>query len=205
MTELPKRRRPNPVFLCSAAFSGDFPLPEGEEYAVFGRSNVGKSSFINHALERQGLARTSRTPGKTALANFYRVDETMVWVDLPGYGYARTSLTERERWSKLLRAYCEGRENLAGIIWLIDIRHPGAGADLEARRWLEKIGLPTFPILTKGDKVSRREEVDHARKAVAALRLLQEPVIYSAQRHASRGRFWERFEQWRRLYKGRRR
>jgi len=100
MNEKPQRKRPNPRFLCSAAFSKDFPLPQGEEYAIVGRSNVGKSSFLNHVLERQGLARTSRTPGKTSLANFYRVDETMVWVDLPGYGYARSSGSERERWSK---------------------------------------------------------------------------------------------------------
>ncbi|MBN1306756.1 MAG: ribosome biogenesis GTP-binding protein YsxC [Chitinispirillaceae bacterium] len=205
MTQLPRRKRPNPLFFCSAASAGDFPPPQGEEYAVFGRSNVGKSSFINHALERGGLARTSRTPGKTALANFFRVDETMVWVDLPGYGYARTSLSERDRWSKLIRDYCEGRENLMGIIWLIDIRHPGAGADLEARRWIGRLALPALPVLTKGDKVSRGQETAQGRKAVEALRLPEEPVIYSVRRHASRELFWKRFERWRGIHKGRRR
>ncbi len=194
--------RPQPVFICSAAFSGDFPVPQGEEYAIFGRSNVGKSSFINHVLENQNLARTSRTPGKTSLANFYRVDPEMVWVDLPGYGYARTAGSERERWSKLIREYCEQRENLLGIIWLIDIRHPGVRADLEARAWLDSLGIPFFPLLTKSDKVSRSEANVQLRKAISLLRLPGEPVIYSVKKHSSRDLFWGKFESWRKRSAG---
>ena len=202
MPEKPLKTRPDPQFLHSAATAKDFPPLRGEEYAVFGRSNVGKSSFINHVLERRHLARTSRTPGKTSLANFYRVDATMVWVDLPGYGYARTSNGERERWSKLIRSYCEQRENLVGIIWLIDIRHPGTGADREAREWLDGLGLPMFPLLTKGDKVTRSQAAVLSRRTAEALRLAAEPIIYSVQRHDSRRLFWDKFGQWRQCLRG---
>ena len=190
-------KRPQPNFLTSAAYQKEFPEPENEEYAVLGRSNVGKSSFISHVLEHQGLARVSRKPGKTSLANFYRVDPTMIWVDLPGYGYARTSGSERIRWSKLIRNYCEKRENLCGIIWLIDIRHPGVRADREAREWFEQLGIPLFPLLTKGDKLSRSKGMIQAREAVTVLRLPEEPVVYSTMQHSSRDRFWMRFIKWR--------
>jgi GTP-binding protein len=192
-----KQSRPQATFLLSAAYPKDLPPPAGMEFAVLGRSNVGKSSFINHVLEQQRLARVSRTPGKTSLANFYRIDPEMIWVDLPGYGYAKTSGSERERWSNLIRYYGEKRECLVGILWLIDIRHPGVKADLEAREWLEHIGHPVFPVLTKGDKITRQQTPVHIRKAVKALRLEQEPVIYSTLQHVSRERFWERFSAWR--------
>ena len=194
------RKRPEAQFLTSAAFPKDFPPPSGEEFAILGRSNVGKSSFINHVLERQGLARTSRKPGKTSLANFYRIDPTMIWVDLPGYGYAKTSGSERERWSELIRVYGEKRECLTGILWLVDVRHPGVKADLEARAWLERLGLPVFPILTKGDKLTRQQASVHRRKAAKLLRFTTEPVVYSTFQHASRERFWERFDVWRETF-----
>lgn len=197
MNKQTTRKRPEAQFLLSAAFPKDFPPPSGPEFAVFGRSNVGKSSFINHVLERQGLARTSRKPGKTSLANFYRIDPAMIWVDLPGYGYAKTSGSERERWSHLIRIFGEERECLAGILWLVDIRHPGVKADLEARSWLDRIGVPVFPILTKGDKITRQKAVAHSRKALQTLRFTMEPVIYSTLQHASRERFWDRFDRWR--------
>jgi GTP-binding protein len=191
------RKRPQPVFLMSAAFSKEFPETSDDEFAILGRSNVGKSSFINHVLERQGLARTSRTPGKTSLANFYRIGEGMVWVDLPGYGYAKVAATERERWSQLIRDYCEKRENLRGIIWLIDIRHPGVKADLEAREWLDTIDCPVLPILTKLDKVTKNEAHSLKHKAIKTLRLATEPISYSVLQHVSRERFWESFDLWR--------
>jgi GTP-binding protein len=199
-----QKKRPGPEFLCSAAFPKDFPHLQGEEFAIVGRSNVGKSSFINHVLERQGLARTSRTPGKTSLANFYRIDAETIWVDLPGYGYAHASKGEQERWAHLIRTYCEKRENLAGILWLIDIRHPGVRADLEARAWFATLDVPFFPLLTKGDKIPRSRTAVQMRTAMTTLNLPEEPVIYSVQQHASRERFRERFAQWRQQTSGER-
>jgi len=197
MTTQQTRKRPQPQFLSSAAFFRELPDTQSGEYAILGRSNVGKSSFINHVLERQGLARTSRTPGKTALANFFRIDEQMVWVDLPGYGYAKTSGSEKERWSQLIKDYCEKRDNLRGIIWLIDIRHPGVKADLEAREWLATLKAPLFPVLTKLDKVKKLEAKVNTAKAITTLQIPFEPVTYSIVQHASRDRFWERFDAWR--------
>jgi GTP-binding protein len=202
MNQKQQQKRPAVEFLCSAAQEKDFPQLQGDEFAILGRSNVGKSSFINHVLEKPGLARTSRTPGKTTLANFFRVDESMIWVDLPGYGYARASGSERERWSVLIRAYCETRKNLRGLVWLIDIRHPGVAADLEARAWIEGLGVGFFPVLTKVDKINRSQIATQVRKAVTELRLPGEPLTYSIMQHGSRDRFRERFAQWRQSITG---
>ncbi len=189
--------RTRPSLIVSAAFARDFPPPHGEEYAILGRSNVGKSSFINHVLGCRGLAHTSRTPGKTSLANFYGIGDNMVWVDLPGYGYARTSIGERQRWSELIRSYCEERENLYGAIWLIDIRHPGSEMDLQAREWLESIGLPFFTVLTKSDKLKRGAAIVQTRRAIKELRLTDEPLLYSVRKNECRTLFWKKFDIWR--------
>jgi GTP-binding protein len=197
MSENKVRQRPQPAFICSAASAKDFPELTGEEYAVLGRSNVGKSSFISHVLERHGLARVSRKPGKTTLANFFRIDAAMIWVDLPGYGYAKTSGSEKLRWSRLIRSYCEQRRNLAGILWLIDIRHPGVRADCEAREWIGQLQVPIFTVLTKSDKISRQQAARLSRKTATALHLENTPLQYSTLQHASRERFWNAFEAWR--------
>ncbi|MBD3315505.1 MAG: ribosome biogenesis GTP-binding protein YsxC, partial [Chitinivibrionales bacterium] len=149
------------AFICSAARYEDAPPPRGGEFCLLGRSNVGKSSFVNHVLGNRRLARVSGRPGKTNLANFYRITEDMIWVDLPGYGYARTSHGERKRWSRLINDYCRQRPNLAGILWLLDFRHPGTRLDVEACRWLKSLQLPLLPIFTKCDKVPRSKRQKH--------------------------------------------
>lgn len=195
-------RKLSASFITSAAYYKDLPSPTGEEYAVLGRSNVGKSSFINHVLENRNLARTSKKPGKTSLANFYQVDQSMVWVDLPGYGYAKTSGKERIRWSQLIASYCEKRKNLGGIIWLIDIRHIGAKADCDADAWLKGLGLQIFPVLTKADKLIKQQRIVKAREARNVFKLDLEPVFYSVNDHQSRYRFWIAFDAWRKSVHG---
>ncbi|MDR2592024.1 MAG: ribosome biogenesis GTP-binding protein YihA/YsxC [Chitinispirillales bacterium] len=185
-------------FVCSAAHFKELPAPTGEEYAVLGRSNVGKSTFINHSLACGALARVSKRPGKTTLANLYRLDEDLFWVDLPGYGYAEASIAEKERWSKLIADYCKKRGNLAGIIWLLDIRHPGAAADMEANEWLAGLGRRVLPVLTKGDKLSRSQQKKQVNEFCDTFGFTEEPVIYSSLQHSSRGIFWDRFDAWRR-------
>lgn len=188
------------TFVASAAHFRDLPEPSGEEYAIVGRSNVGKSTFINHVLACGNLARTSKKPGKTTLANLYRLEEELFWVDLPGYGYAKASFSEKERWGRLIADYCEKRSNLAGIIWLLDIRHPGTAADLEASGWLKVLDVPILPILTKGDKLSRNMQQKNVAAYRRAFGFSEMPVVYSALEHASRERFWSRFEAWRRSH-----
>jgi GTP-binding protein len=184
-------------FVQSAAHFKELPRLAGEEYAVLGRSNVGKSTFINHALASGALARVSKRPGKTTLANLYRLEEGLFWVDLPGYGYAKASIAEKDRWGKLIADYCQKRESLAGIIWLLDIRHPGVGVDMEADEWLREVGKPVLPVLTKGDKISRAAQ----KKQIAEFRdvfgFTETPIVYSALEHGSRGRFWSGFDAWR--------
>jgi len=184
-------------FVCSAAHFKELPAPAGEEYAVLGRSNVGKSTFINHSLACGPLARVSKKPGKTTLANLYKLEEGLFWTDLPGYGYAEAPGAEKDRWSRLIADYCRNRDSLAGIIWLLDIRHPGIQADMEAREWLDGLGRRVLPILTKGDKLSRSQQKKQAGEFRTVFGFSDEPVIYSSLEHSSRGRFWEKFEEWR--------
>ena len=184
-------------FVCSAAHFKELPAPAGEEYAVLGRSNVGKSTFINHSLACGALARVSKKPGKTTLANLYMLEEGLFWVDLPGYGYAEASGAEKDRWGKLIADYCGNRDNLYGIIWLLDIRHPGAKADMEANEWLAGLNRRVLPVLTKGDKLSRSQQKKQVGEFCTIFEFSEEPVIYSSLEHSSRGRFWDRFDTWR--------
>jgi GTP-binding protein len=183
-------------FLSSAAHFKDLPEPSLPEYAILGRSNVGKSSFINHVLEDKSLARTSKRPGKTSLANLYRIDQSMIWVDLPGYGYAKVSADEKARWSKLISDYCLRRDSLRGILWLIDIRHIGIAADIEAAQWLSKIDVPIFVVLTKADKLTRKQRLDQFERAKIFTNCPCDPTIYSVNEHESRKNFWGHFETW---------
>jgi GTP-binding protein len=185
-------------FVSSAARFRELPAPAGEEYAVLGRSNVGKSTFINHSLACGALARVSKRPGKTTLANLYKLEEGLFWVDLPGYGYAEASFAEKDRWGKLIADYCGKRDNLSGIIWLLDIRHPGIAADMEANDWLAGLGRRILPVLTKGDKLSRSQQKKQVNEFCTIFGFNEEPVVYSSLEHSSRQTFWDRFEIWRR-------
>jgi len=184
-------------FVQSAAHFRELPAPAGEEYAILGRSNVGKSTFINHALASGALARVSKRPGKTTLANLYRLVDGLFWVDLPGYGYAKASGAEKDRWSKLIYDYCSKRGCLAGIIWLLDIRHPGVDADMEAYTWLGELGRPVLPVLTKGDKLSRSAQMKHSQEYCKIFGFTESPIVYSSLEHGARQRFWDGFDGWR--------
>lgn len=186
----------NALFVCSAGYYGEFPKPVHDEYCILGRSNVGKSSFINHVLENRTLAKVSREPGKTQTANFFQVTGSMVWVDMPGYGYAKSVRREKGRMSLLIQDYCTKRENCRGIIWLVDIRHIGMQADIDVYEWLRKLGLPVFPVLTKGDKVSGSKRTEHAHHMKDLFRLSAPPVVYSMHKHESRAQFWKAFIDW---------
>lgn len=181
----------------SAAHFSELPSPIGEEFCVMGRSNVGKSSFVNHVFENRKLARASKMPGKTILANVYRVSDGSMWVDLPGYGYARTARTEKIRWGKLIEEYCEKRKNLTGIIWLLDVRHVGLAIDLEAQEWLRGLHVPILPVLMKCDKLSRSRLVLQIRSFVKKFMFAFDPVPFSVKEILYRERFWKQYENWR--------
>lgn len=124
------------------------------EIAFAGRSNVGKSSLLNCLLNRKALAKTSRTPGKTRTLNYYIVNRELYLVDLPGYGYARRSHSEREQWAKLVNAYIQDRTPLKGIVQLVDARHDPTADDLEMLEWLNQSRKPFLVVATKADLLS---------------------------------------------------
>jgi len=132
----------------------DFNLPE---IALIGRSNVGKSSFINTLTNRKKLAKTSNTPGKTRLINFFNINEEIIIADLPGYGYAKISKTEQEKWSKILEEYLKGRKSLKTVIQFIDARHDVQNNDYQMREWLDFHKIPIITLATKTDTLSKNE------------------------------------------------
>ena len=153
-------------FVTSASGANDFPRERLPEVALVGRSNVGKSSLLN-ALMRQSLARTSAAPGKTRLANFYRVKRgaaaALFLVDLPGYGYARGGDASAREFNQLAESFFS-RSGHRGVILLVDSRHPGLESDMDAWRWLESQPWPRAVIGTKVDKLTRAERARHARQ-----------------------------------------
>jgi len=137
---------------------GEYPPPLRREIAFAGRSNVGKSSLLNSLFGRK-LAKTSSTPGKTRSINFYGVNREIYFVDLPGYGYAKASMSEREKWKKLIIDYFESREELSLVVVLVDIRHPLQPADIQMLEWVTYYTIPFILVLTKADKLSRNQQI----------------------------------------------
>lgn len=142
-------------FITSATRPEQYPREDLPEMAFAGRSNVGKSSLINCLVQRKKLVRTSRTPGRTQLINFFKINNTFMFVDLPGYGYAKVSQSLRATWGPMVEAYFDSRKNLFGAVQIMDLRHPPTQDDVILWNWLKDIKVPAIPILTKADKLSR--------------------------------------------------
>lgn len=143
------------TFITSAATEQQFPDHPRWEIALAGRSNVGKSSLINCLAGRKDVARTSQTPGRTRTLNFYGIGHDACLVDMPGYGYAKVSQRERERWARLIDAYLWNRRQLVGIIQVVDVRHPPSELDETMAAWIGERGLPAVAVATKADKIAR--------------------------------------------------
>ena len=158
-------------FLTSNTKVDKLPAPTLPEYAFIGRSNVGKSSLINALTSRKGLAKTSQTPGKTQLINHFVINGDWYLVDLPGYGFARTSKKNRAEWERFIRRYLTRRENLQCVFVLIDSRHEPQKIDLDFCCWLGENGLPFLLVFTKADKqsgVKSDQNIAKFRKALLA-------------------------------------
>lgn len=153
-------------FVLSAGRADQFPRGHSPEIAFAGRSNVGKSSMINRLLSRRNLARTSSTPGRTRTINFYRVNDRFLFVDLPGYGYANVSRGLKDAWWDLVEGYLTGREQLRGVIHIVDARHQPTPQDRELQAFLHAAAVPSLVVLTKADKVPQGQRA--AVQAVAA-------------------------------------
>ena len=172
-----------------AEFKGVFvdikQLPEQllPEIALVGRSNVGKSSLINKLVNRKKLAKSSSTPGKTRTINYYLINDEWHMVDLPGYGYAKVSKTERAKWGKMIEAYLSQREQLKGVFQILDIRHPPSNDDLLMKEWLNHHDIPVLLVATKADKISRGARAKHLAVIRKDLKLPVEqvPICFSAE------------------------
>ena len=145
----------NAEILLSAANKSHYPQDDIPEIALAGRSNVGKSSFINTLLNRKNLARTSGKPGKTQLLNFFNIDAKLRFVDVPGYGYAKVSKTERAKWGKMIEEYLTSRDNLRAVVSLVDLRHDPSADDVQMYEFLKYYEIPVIVVATKADKIPR--------------------------------------------------
>lgn len=166
------------------------PEPDLPEYAFIGRSNVGKSSLINMLTEKKSLAKTSQQPGKTQLINHYLINDLWYLVDLPGYGYAKVSKVEREKWETMINDYLHNRENLICTFVLIDVRHSALAADLEFMAALGEAGIPFHIIFTKADKLKPGQVANKVEEYRQTLSELWEEVppmfVTSAEKHEGR-------------------
>mgnify|MGYP003862527425 CR=1 FL=1 len=140
--------------MLSASKLSEAPEDQGKEIAFAGRSNAGKSSAINTLTRQRALARISKTPGRTQLLNFFKIDEQRKFVDLPGYGYAKVPLAVKKQWHKMMENYLQNRDALCGIVLVMDVRHPLTEFDLQMIEWCEYTKLPLHILLTKADKLN---------------------------------------------------
>jgi len=147
----------NVEMVISAVRPNQYPEDGFPEFALAGRSNVGKSSFINKMIGRKSLARISSKPGKTQTLNFYKIEEQLFFVDVPGYGYAKVSKTEREAWGKMIEQYFTDREPLKAVVQIVDLRHAPSADDCMMYDFLKHFDIPVIIIATKADKVKKAQ------------------------------------------------
>jgi GTP-binding protein len=166
-------------FVKSAKQANDFPKDRKPEIAFCGRSNSGKSSLLNALTNSQGLARTSSSPGRTQLINFFLVDGQTYYVDLPGYGYAKVPKGIRDAWGEMVEGYLRNREPLKLAIMLVDSRIPPTDSDRTMKEWLDHFGIPNLVVLTKSDKISRNELTKALRTGAETLQT-KEIIAFSA-------------------------
>ena len=183
--------------VITAGMASQFPKHDMPEIAFAGKSNVGKSSLLNTLLNRRALARTSSQPGKTQTINFYSVQDTYMFVDLPGYGYAKVSKSERERWGRLIEGYLEKRENLQKIILLIDIRHEVGNNDKMMYDWISHYHDEVIVVATKMDKIKRSQVQKHLaviRKGLG-LRPQDKLIPFSSETKQGKEELWQIIEE----------
>ena len=168
-------------FVISAVGPKQFPRDSKPQIAFSGRSNVGKSSIINALLHRKNLVKTSQTPGKTQLINFFIINETFYFVDLPGYGYARVPYAVTDAWAPMIEEYLKNSPQLSAVVVLLDSRREPDERDLRLIEWLRQYDIPAIYALTKTDKLNR-QETDRARRSIGtALGIAEALLITSAK------------------------
>ncbi|PLR75481.1 YihA family ribosome biogenesis GTP-binding protein [Bacillus sp. V3-13] len=178
--------------VISAVKPDQYPPDDLPEFALAGRSNVGKSSFINKMLNRKGLARISSKPGKTQTLNFYLINDILHFVDVPGYGYAKVSKREREAWGKMIETYLTTRKQLKAVILIVDLRHPPTEDDIMMYNFLKHYDIPCIVIATKADKISKSKWQKHLRVTKETLDLDENDhvVVFSSETGEGKDKAW---------------
>ena len=183
-------------FITSASHPDQYPRDESPEVVFAGRSNVGKSALINCLVQRKNLVRTSRTPGRTQLINFFKINDSFRFVDLPGYGYAKVSQSLRAAWGPMIETYLDSRGDLRGIVHIMDLRHPPSPDDVSLWFWLKEKKIRAVPILTKADKLPRAKWGPLAQTAGQILGISPSDfIIFSAQTRQGRNELLDRIKE----------
>lgn len=182
-------------FIKSATKAAHYPENNLPEIAFAGRSNVGKSSLINVLVNRKSLVRTSSTPGRTQLINFFDVNGTFTLVDLPGYGFAKVPLAVKKQWGPMMENYLSKRDNLCGVVLILDIRRTPVAEDVQMLQWLRAYAVKPILVVTKCDKVSKNEKAKQARLIAQTLGVEQAELnFFSALNKEGKDQIWERIE-----------
>ena len=182
----------NTEFLTGAVSAKQYPKEPYPEFAFVGRSNVGKSSLIRSLLNRKKLVRISSTPGKTREINFFKINEALMFADLPGYGFARVTPALQKKWKTMIEEYLTQRKPLIAIIFIVDIRRKPTELDLTLKEWLEELGRDYILVITKADKVSASERSKQV-KQIKATFLGKNSLgfsVYSSLKHTGRKELW---------------
>ena len=186
----------NVEMVISAVRPDQYPKDGLPEFALAGRSNVGKSSFINRMIGRKALARISSKPGKTQTLNFYKIEEQLFFVDVPGYGYAKVSKTEREAWGKMIERYITGREELKAVVQIVDLRHPPTADDRMMYDFLKHYSIPCIVIATKADKIPKGKWDKHKKVVKETLDMdKNDPlIVFSSEKGIGFEEAWRTIE-----------
>ncbi|HLR40811.1 MAG TPA: ribosome biogenesis GTP-binding protein YihA/YsxC [Virgibacillus sp.] len=182
----------NAEIIISAVSQKQYPQDQLPEIALAGRSNVGKSSFINKIIQRKNLVRTSSKPGKTQTINFYKINEAFYFVDVPGYGYAKVSKTEREKWGGMMEEYFQSRDTLKAVVLITDIRHEPTKDDVQMYEFLKYLELPVVIIATKVDKIPKGKKVKHLKQTIQTLQVDSSDIVipFSAETGEGKDEAW---------------
>ncbi|WP_332647093.1 ribosome biogenesis GTP-binding protein YihA/YsxC [Lysinibacillus sp. 54212] len=186
----------NVEMVISAVRPEQYPEDGLPEFALAGRSNVGKSSFINRMIGRKALARISSKPGKTQTLNFYKIEESLFFVDVPGYGYAKVSKSERAAWGKMIEKYFTARELLKAVVLIVDLRHSPTNDDCMMYDFLKHYNIPCIVIATKADKIPKGKWDKHKKVVRETLQMdKQDPlIVFSSEKGLGFEQAWAEIE-----------
>ena len=178
-------------FLASATKPSEYPLSALPEIAFVGRSNVGKSSLINTLINRKRLAKTSSTPGRTQLINFFKINNWISFVDLPGYGYAKVPESVKKKWGPMIETYLSARKTLKGVVVIMDIRRIPRKEEMNLLNWLKHFSIDSILVLTKKDKFSKDKQIKQQSAIAQALaKDKNDLILFSAKSRQGRDTIW---------------